>query len=275
MTNTTLNQNRTSLGFAPTLEGIWGSRQCAELLDPCEHLIFDWVHNTIQDGAFSHEFVAYMSNAEAVSREALGSFLDLGWQFPHSHKLARSSFKVLLATLEDGHLSGHNRPSATNVLTCSALLRFWICDHWVTPYKLSLESILDWIGLIQYAKYNEAKIRAEDAVAEVARCMVSTYTGYLDNAKRVHGVDFLSGKAHWNFHVIFQYLAKGRIYDTFNIERLHRRVKPFSRHVENPAIRANRDEQTCCTPVQRRLRSSTFRFGRENIANLRSCDGIA
>ena len=78
LSKTTLNENRTSLGFAPTLEGIWGNHQCARMLDPCEHLIFDWVHNTVQDGGFSHEVIAYMSNSEAASRENLESCLDLG-----------------------------------------------------------------------------------------------------------------------------------------------------------------------------------------------------
>ena len=92
MTKTLLLESQTSLGFVPTLEGVWANRKCARALDPCEHLQFDWVHNNLQEGVFSHELVSYMANVEAASRGSLESFLDLGWVFPHEHKSYRLMF---------------------------------------------------------------------------------------------------------------------------------------------------------------------------------------
>ena len=98
---------------------------------------------------------------------------------------------------------------------------------------MSLEAILDWIGLIQCAKFNEEQIRAEGRVGDVANALLSTYRTYVQRSTYVHGMDWAISKTHWNWHVNFQHAVRGRIYDTFSIERLHRRVKPFSRVVEN------------------------------------------
>ena len=231
-----LKEHRRDLGFKPTPEGVWGHRLCAQLVDPTEKAIFDWLHNCVQDGVFSAEFISYMSNVPAASVDNLQSFLDSGWRFPHAAGLVRSSFNVLLSTVQCGHLSGHNRPSATQVLTCCGLVRFWICDHVASPYKSCLNAILDFMGLIQYAKYSEDQIKAENAVHAVATEMLTVYKRYVDASSAVHGSDWAIAKTHWNWHVIFQYAARGRIYDTFPVERSHRRVKPFARMVEDTSV---------------------------------------
>ena len=143
----------------------------------------------------------------------------------------------MLNVLQEGHLGGHTRPSATNVLTFCGLIRFWICDHGDSAHKKPLQDTLAFIGLIQYAKFNEEQIRAEGAVEDVAKSMLSTYADYMRSSVAVHGPEWAIAKTHWNWHVILQYAhGGGHIYDSFVVERLHRRAKSFSRPIENTGV---------------------------------------
>ena len=92
---------------------------------------------------------------------------------------------------------------------------------------------MDFIGLLQYAKYCEGQIKAENMVDEVAGAMLQGYGKYMRLSNALHGYEWAISKSHWNWHSIFAYMIRGRVYDTFPIERLHRRVKPFARHIEH------------------------------------------
>ena len=133
-----------------------------------------------------------------ASKENLESLLRSGWRSPHCSGIVKSSSNVLLNTLGDGRLSGHNRPSATEVLTCCGLIRRWICDHASTPYKHCMETILAWIASVQYAKLCEDQIKAKNIVSEVAKSVLDTYERYVALPTALHGCEWWLAKPHWD-----------------------------------------------------------------------------
>ena len=215
-------------GYEPDLHGIWGDRAVADVVSPSETLTLDWVHICLSDGFFPHELALYINSCDDASDANFESFCALSWEAPGitSPNLGRA-FVNLRQVLAEGSLSGHTRPSCTEMLQFASVVNFWVASHADTCGRRSLLACIRVIATVQQAKFlsyrNDAEI--ESKAIELA----DAHKGYITETIKANGTGSLISKHHWFWHIPLQFVRdKGQIYDCFIVERLHRRVKKLS-----------------------------------------------
>lgn len=235
MTKARRDMRLTAAGFVPTLHGIWSDPAVAECIKPTETLCMDWVHNCLQDGVFSDELEHYMDSNDDAGMESLTRFLGLGWRFAgRSHNGTVPAFITnLRKAFAAKSMRGHTRPTATEQLNVVSLLRLWASDHVDSVGKRAFAAVCALVHGIQRAKYLAAMNHA--ALLPLAKEVAKLHADYVSAAIAARGPDASSGfaKQHWLGHIAAQLVRDGGVYDTFPIERLHRRVKAHAKPICN------------------------------------------
>ena len=88
---------------------------------------------------------------------------------------------------------------------------------------------------IQHAKFLSARRQQRSDLLLLAKEIAKLHADYVSAAIAARGPDDSSGfaKQHWLGHIATQLVRDGGIYDTFAIERLHRRVKAHAKPLTN------------------------------------------
>ena len=215
-------------GYEPCNKGIWADADVADAIRVAETLTFDWVHCAVSDGFLCKEIVAYMQDpATGATIEAFETFCSIGWTFAEMHPV-----HVLRRVIIEQSLSGHKRPSISEMLGFISVLYFWVSSHADSIAKEALVKGIRVVSTIQHMKYARCE-RAGD-IERRALELVATYKEYMVASVRSNDEPFFIPKHHWMWHVASQYVRdRGRVYDCLIVERLHRRVKKFSRGIIN------------------------------------------
>ena len=89
---------------------------------------------------------------------------------------------------------------------------------------------MDLFRAVQRAKFNNADCDGE--LVAFARGFTSAWQSYMAAALAAHGAGFIRPKHHYGGHIALQFLRDGgEIFDTFIVERLHRRSRLHARHL--------------------------------------------
>ena len=233
-TKLALNQLKQASGFDPCLHGVWADREIRKLINVTETITFDWMHCCLADGFVSHEIARYLSISDHTTESDFDAFCDLGWASPGARPGTLSkAFKSVKAMVHEGSVSGHTRPSCSDMLRFIAILNFWVRGHPDGPGKAPLLASLRVVGAVQAAKFHSMHRNNVD-IDTKAQAITRNYKGYLIETIRENGGGSLVSKHHWFWHIPIQYVRDGgEIIDCFIVERLHRRVKKFSKRFTN------------------------------------------
>ncbi len=218
-----LRDTESALGFSPTVRGVWRSQQLVQSLRFPETLFLDWVLSALQHGCFNNEFDILLQHIDDNATSSFMSFSQ-GWTFPSAE--VRAGVDKCRDAFAGGSITGHSRPSATDMLAFAAIVHCWAT---VTSHKVpeSFLAMCQFMYCIQLAKFG-----GED-VDEVASLLDTFFSEWLEVSLRTHGEENCIPKSHWLGH-LGRCLRKFRIMlDTFITERLNRRAKVAASPVRN------------------------------------------
>ncbi len=225
-----------ALGYSPTPEGLWGNKELARLANPVEVQAMDWVHCALQDGILTLELNLYMNSNDSTSLERLESFVG-GWTFATSTAdyETNKAIRQIVRCWAAGHLGGHIKPSASQLLTVVTLLRFWANSHEESLKKTAFLMCCSLIHTIQKAKFIVGDDAVDDVLLEHAQEIMDAYKRYMSASNAAHGAAESSAfaKKHWIGHIPMQLLQHHGIWDCFVVERLHCKIKQHSKRVAN------------------------------------------
>ena len=201
-------------------------------MQPQETLTFDRAHISLQDGFLSWELSAYCSSVSGGDRIAsLNAFLDAPWYWPTRTSVSNNEpapIKKMRSIVATGGLGGHDRPRSSELLSFASVLRLWVAGCELSPGQKSLGAALDFIQTIQRAKFNETTSKCERI--GLARAITNAWRDYMKATAAAHGYTFVRPKHHYGGHLAAQFFRDpGEIYDSFVVERLHRRTKLHAR----------------------------------------------
>ena len=235
MTKTAMLEADKTYGFSPTVEGIWGNSELARMLNLPVVLAFDWVHCVLENGVLAFEVNNYMNTCDSSSLASLENFVN-AWSFGEGGRETKAAIMKVLSSWQAGHLGGHTKPSASDLLTMASLLRCWVSTHTESNRKTSLLACCVLTHEIYKSKCALGDNEDDVVTLRHARAIADAYANYMSASNRAHGAENCSGhaKKHWLGHVSLQLLQHGSIWDCFVVERLHTRVRRHSKHVRNP-----------------------------------------
>ena len=219
MTKTDHDNLQKCLGFAPTLDGVWGDPELVRALQIPVTLTLDWPHCALQEGVLSAELPLYCASLGDKADE-LDAFLD-NWSFADS-KVSRSYLK-LKQIVCTGEAQGHNRPSCSEYLSFVSVILCWLTlSSDTSPRGRVLGLLCKFVLDIQQAK------RCDEGCARVQERLERSWSAWLTAHVALLGSMLVKPKSHWLLHVgEFQRILA----DCFIIERLHRRAKKFSKSI--------------------------------------------
>ena len=136
MTKTSMLETEKAFGFSPTVEGIWGNIEVARMLNLPVVLTFDWVHCVLENGVLSFEVNKYMDACDSSSLASLEHFVK-AWSFGKMMSQTKTAIIKTIAAWQAGHLGGHTKPSASDLLAATSLLRCWASTHTESTRKTS------------------------------------------------------------------------------------------------------------------------------------------
>ena len=158
--------------------------------------------------------------------EMFDEFCAIDWTYTWQHK-REGPIKSLRRVIEEKNLSGHKRPSISDVLSILSLLYFWLGSHAQSGSKDALLKGIKVVFTIQHMKDDRCRDAGE--IERRALELLAAYEEYMVATVLSNGEEDLVPKHHWMWHIASQYVAsQGIIYDCLVVERLHRRVKKFS-----------------------------------------------
>ena len=234
MTKTAMEETVKALGFSPSVEGIWGNSELARMMNLPTVAALDWVHCSVENGVLTAELNEYMNTCDSSSLESLETFVN-AWSFGTAGRETATAILKTLSCWQTGHLGGHTKPSASDLLSAISLLRSWASTH---PESMRRESFVACCVLIH--EIYKAKCVLGDNEADVvimrhARAISGAYSNYMSASNRAYGAESFSAfaKKHWLGHVALQLLLHGSIWDCFVVERLHTRVRRHSMRIRN------------------------------------------
>ena len=219
-------------GYDPSTNGIWADADVVDVLRVADTITLDWVHCAVSDGYLCHEIAWYIQDpATGATSEAFEAFCAIGWTYT-SNSRRESPFKMLRRVIDEKSLSGHKRPSISDILSFLSVLYFWLGSHAQSDSRDALIKGIKVVFTIQHIKYHRCRDAGE--IERRALELLAAYEEYMVATVLSNGGEWLIPKHHWMWHIASQYVAsQGIMYDCLIVERLHRRVKKFSRRILN------------------------------------------
>ncbi len=143
--------------------------------------------------------------------------------------------KTILKFFGQGPLGGHTRPSSTELRCVVSLLRFWLAGHADSLAKRSVEAACGVVHGIQDAKFFASFERTHAELKDRAVTLTGLHERYIDASNAASGEDTDCGvaKRHWLGHVPTQLVRDHGIFDSYTVERLHKRVKKHAKPLSN------------------------------------------
>ena len=119
-----------------------------------------------------------------------------------------------------------------------SLLRLWVSAHAGSVGKPALEATCGLLHGIQHAKFLPSTCRSRSTLMPLAKGIEKLYADYVNASKAARGEDECGGfsKQHWLGHVSAQIVRDSAIFDSFAVERLHRRTKKHAEPLANTAV---------------------------------------
>ena len=137
MTKTSMLETEKAFGFSPTVEGIWRNIEVAHILNLPVVSTFDWGHCVLETGVLSSEANKYMDVCDSSSLASLEHFAK-AWSFGKTTSRTTTAIIKTIASWQAGHLAGHTKPSASDLLAATSLLRCWASTHTESTKTASL-----------------------------------------------------------------------------------------------------------------------------------------
>ena len=173
------------------------------------------------------------------------------WSSGKTASQTKTAIIKTIAAWQAGHLGGHPKPSASDLLAATSLLRCWASTHTESTRKTSLLACCVLTQEIYKAKCVLGDNEADVVTLPHARAIADAYANYMTASNRAHGAENCSGhaKKHWLAHVALQLLQHGSIWDCFVVERLHTRVRRHGGKTccqSSTYVRCAMHGPTCC-----------------------------
>jgi hypothetical protein len=204
-----------------------------ERADVLGALTVDWMHCSLQDGAYSVEINMFLEAcwSNKVESADLQEFLNLDWQFPNALSVKGKTVRRMVDYyLKTG--AEKMKGQASQFLSLHALLR-----HWVET-RVADKAVL--------RKQRAAYLAAADVLDEImaakrGRTSMVEASGRLRRALKRHMLAHLKAygdrgvkpKTHWLWDVADHMLRDPFVLDAFVVERLHLEVKDAARMTDN------------------------------------------
>ena len=221
-------------GLSCTRQGLLADPTIRARVDILGTLTYDWLHAALQDGTMNVEVGLCLGACSSIgiTSEDIKTHLEKDWTFPRS---SRSKSKVLYKYFDHGRKGHDIKPTASDMLSLYALLRFFFETR--AGGRAEVKAQLDSF---------QAACACVDILLKAKRCLVpmrqaaqdlrSAVSRHFRLHREVYGSDKLKPKHHWLYDVCDQMERDPYILDCFIVERLHLRAKAMANDVLNTSV---------------------------------------